>query len=92
MLLDLDVSFLRDPMELMQGFMENKTEHIRSQMDMVYSMETREDGKLHWFSHPGPNFGLFIVKSSDMTIKIFEKAWQRYIKSKSKQCYLMYMN
>jgi hypothetical protein len=80
MLLDLDVSFLRDPLELMAGFLDNETEHIRCQMDLVYSMNKDRDGDLYWFSHPGPNFGLFLVKASEITVKVFKEAWTKYQK------------
>lgn len=80
MLLDLDVSFLRDPLELMEGFLDNETEHIRCQMDLIYSMNKDSNGNLYWFSHPGPNFGLFLAKSSDISKKVFKEAWRKYQK------------
>lgn len=80
MLLDLDVSFLRDPLELMVDFLNNDTEHIRCQMDLVFSMDRDEQGELYWFSHPGPNFGLFLAKSSQITKKVFKEAWAKYQK------------
>ena len=80
MLLDLDVSFLRDPLELMVGFLNNESEHVRCQMDLIFSMKEDEKGDLYWFSHPGPNFGLFLVKSSNIAKKVFKEAWKKYEK------------
>jgi hypothetical protein len=80
MLLDLDVSFLRDPLELMVGFLDNETEHVRCQMDLIYSTKEDENGNTYWYSHPGPNFGLFVAKASQITKLIFKEAWRKYQK------------
>ena len=75
MLLDLDVGFLRDPMLLVNGFFENPEEQVRTQMDVGYSQD--KNGKW-WFTHPRPNFGLFLVKPHPWSIKIFQRAWRLY--------------
>ena len=80
MLLDLDVSFLRDPLELMVGFLDNETEHVRCQMDLIFDTGEYENGDTYWFSRPGPNFGLFLVKSSEISKKVFKDAWKTYEK------------
>lgn len=77
-LLDLDVGFLRDPNLLVEGFLDNPLEHVRSQMDVGYShhKETHEP-----YTHPRPNFGVFLVKSHIMAVMAFRRAWGNYLKS-----------
>ena len=54
MLLDLDVGFLRDPLILYEGFLENSLEQVRAQMDMGFSTEKFSNT---WYTHPRTNFG-----------------------------------
>jgi len=78
-LLDLDVGFLRDPLLLYQGFLENPLEQVRAQMDMGFSTDKITKT---WFTAPRPNFGCFLIKSCPHSVKAFERAWKEYQKSK----------
>jgi len=75
MLMDLDLGFLRDPMLLTEGFFENPLEQVRTQMDVGYSQHKTMH---YWYTHPRPNFGLFIVKPTEWSIKLFARAWRLY--------------
>ena len=77
-LIDLDVGFLRDPLLLCNGFFENPLEHVRSQMDVGYSHYKHNN---EMYTHPRPNFGVFLVKSHKMAVMAFRRAWQTYLKS-----------
>ena len=78
MLLDLEVGFHRDPLLLYQGFLENPYEHVRAQMDMGFS--TNQSANHAWYSHPRPNFGLFLIKAHPHSSKVFSQAWRNYLK------------
>jgi len=77
-ILDLDVGFLRDPLLLYDGFLADPLEQVRSQMDVGYSQHRTQH---YWYTHPRPNFGLFIVKADTWSIKLFQRAWRLYMES-----------
>lgn len=77
-LLDLDVGFLRNPLLLYEGFLENSLEQVRAQMDMGSHTEKFSNTA---YSAPRPNFGLFIVKSHPYSVKAFKNAWKTYQKA-----------
>lgn len=79
-LLDLDVGFLRDPLILFQNFLDNPLEQVRAQMDVGSSTEKKTKT---WYTHPRPNFGVFIIKSHPYSVKAFQNAWKNYLKSTS---------
>lgn len=74
-LLDLDVGFIRDPALLYKGFFENENEQIRAQMDVGTGTDKKTNT---WMTSPRPNFGVFLVKSHPLTIKVFENAYHKY--------------
>jgi len=74
-LLDLDVGFIRDPALLYKGFFENENEQIRAQMDVGTGTDKKTNT---WMTSPRPNFGVFLVKSHPLTIKVFENAYNKY--------------
>ena len=47
-----------------QGFLENPAEQVRAQMDVGYSTIKKymDQGIKIWYTHPRPNFGLFLIK------------------------------
>lgn len=77
LLLDLDVGFLRDPLLLYEGFLENPYEHLRSQMDVGFGNEKKSNTMT---TFPRPNFGIFLIKSNEHSIKLFDRAWRLYEK------------
>lgn len=78
MLLDLDVGFLRNPMILYEGFLENPDIQVVCQMDIGWAMD-RSQG-MTWMTFPRSNFGLFIVKAHPSSVQIFTRAWKKYLK------------
>lgn len=77
LLLDLDVGFLRDPLLLYEGFLDNPFEHLRSQMDVGFGNEKKYNTMT---TFPRPNFGIFLIKSNEQSIKLFDRAWRLYEK------------
>ena len=78
MLLDLDVGFLRNPMILYEGFMENPDIQIICQMDIGWGQDKFKG--MSWRLFPRTNFGLFIVKAHIRTVQTFERGWILYLK------------
>mmetsp|Transcript_29431 Transcript_29431/g.49682 ORF Transcript_29431/g.49682 Transcript_29431/m.49682 type:complete len:466 (-) Transcript_29431:695-2092(-) len=78
MLLDLDVGFLRNPMILYEGFMENPDIQIICQMDIGWGQDKFKG--MSWRLFPRTNFGLFIVKAHIRTVQTFERGWILYMK------------
>eukprot|EP00603_Paraphysomonas_imperforata_P006984 CAMPEP_0114436028 /NCGR_PEP_ID=MMETSP0103-20121206/13198_1 /TAXON_ID=37642 ORGANISM="Paraphysomonas imperforata, Strain PA2" /NCGR_SAMPLE_ID=MMETSP0103 /ASSEMBLY_ACC=CAM_ASM_000201 /LENGTH=643 /DNA_ID=CAMNT_0001606199 /DNA_START=165 /DNA_END=2092 /DNA_ORIENTATION=+ len=77
MLLDLDVGFLRNPMVLYEGFLENPDIQVICQMDIGWAMDKRQG--MTWMTFPRSNFGLFIVKAHPSSVRIFARGWKKYM-------------
>jgi len=78
MLLDLDVGFLRDPLDLFEGFLEHSDVQVRTQMDIGWAMDKHQG--MTWFTFPRANFGLFLVKGCPLSALLFHRAWNKYAK------------
>jgi hypothetical protein len=79
LLLDLDVGFLRDPLLLYEGFLGDKYEHVRAQMDYTdYKNKTSSTQ----YNAPRPNFGVYLIKSHPIAIKAFGRAYKEYKKAR----------
>lgn len=47
------------------------------QMDIGWAMDLKKG--MTWMTFPRSNFGLFMVKAHPISVRIFARAWQRYL-------------
>jgi hypothetical protein len=52
------------------------------QMDIGWAMDSKKG--MTWMTFPRSNFGLFIVKAHPLSVRIFARAWQRYLRMPEK--------
>ena len=77
-MLDLDVGFLGNPMNLVQTFIESPSVDIFVQEDLLFIMNRSLAGWKTWFTEPLPNIGLFLVRGNSKTAQMFNIAWEQY--------------
>eukprot|EP00981_Chlorochromonas_danica_P013934 scaffold7111_cov187-Ochromonas_danica.AAC.6 len=76
MMLDLDVGFLRSPLNLLEVM--NPKVDIYLQKDIAYVMNRSRAGWRTWYTVPLPNIGIFYVRGNKKTVKVFNRAWKEY--------------
>jgi hypothetical protein len=83
-MLDLDVGFLNDPMNMVRAFHATPHIDIFVQEDLIFIMNRTKAGWKTWFTQPLPNIGLFLCRGNEKTARMFEIAWNKYIKMEDK--------
>lgn len=79
-MLDLDVGFLADPHHMLTAFRETPLVDVLVQEDYIFVMNRSKVGWKTWHTEPLPNIGMLMLRGNNRTRKVFDIAWQKYLK------------
>ena len=78
-ILDLDVGFIHNPMELVNYHLQHKKDvDILVQYDWGFEMDRTVEKWKTWYVEPIANIGLFLCKGNKHTLAMFKRAWESY--------------
>lgn len=77
--LDLDVGWIHNPMELVRYHLEHKPNvDILVQYDWGFEMDRSVEKWKTWYVQPIVNIGVFLCRGNERTAHMFEMAWNEY--------------
>lgn len=77
--LDLDVGWIHNPMELVRYHLEQKPDvDILVQYDWGFEMDRSVELWKTWYVQPIVNIGVFLCKGNERTTRMFDMAWNEY--------------
>jgi len=77
--LDLDVGWIHNPMELVRYHHEHKPDvDILVQYDWGFEMDRSVEKWKTWYVQPIVNIGVFLCRGNARTTRMFEMAWNEY--------------
>lgn len=79
-MLDLDVGFLENPGYMVEAFYGTPIVDIMVQEDYIFIMNRTKESWGKYFTEPLPNIGLFLCRGNNRTARVFELAWEKYLK------------